>query len=146
MLLCSDLTTDGNKYRLHIKAAKTDPLRLGVNIFLRQTHHSVCPVKALKNYLARPRASDLPLFAHADGSFLTPLRLTSMLPSLLHELGYNEDHYAGHSFRIKAATTAAARWPARLADQNSRSLVFSLLQTIRPTEWQDPLFCGKPAR
>ena len=80
--------------------------------------------KGVKNYLARPRASDLTLFAHADESFLTPLCLTSMLRSLLHKLGYNEDHYTDHSFRIGAATTAAAaglpdwliktivRWPS----------------------------------
>ena len=93
-LVHSDLTTDGNGYRLHIDPAKMDPFRLGVNLFLRQTHHSVCPVKALKNYLARPRESDLPQFAHADGSFLTALHLTSMLRSLIHKLGYNKDHYA----------------------------------------------------
>ena len=107
-LLRSDLTTDGNGYRLHIKAAKTNPFRLGVDLFLRRTHHSVCPVQALKNYLARPKAWNLPLFAHADGSFLTLLRLTSMLRSFLNKLGYDEDHYAGHGFRIGAATTAAA--------------------------------------
>ena len=76
--------------------------------FLRQTHHSICLAKALKKDLDHPRESDLPLIAHADGSFLTLLHLISMLRSLLHKLGYNEDYYAGHSFRIGAATTAAA--------------------------------------
>ena len=109
-LLCSDLTIDGNGYWLHIKESKTDPFCLGVDLFLSRSHHSVCPVKALEKYMARSRsrALDLPLFSHADGPFLTPLRLTSMLRSLLHKLGYNEDQYAGHSFRIGAATTAAA--------------------------------------
>ena len=109
-LLCSDLTIDSNGYRLHIEDSKTDPFRLGVDLFLSRSHHSVCPVKALEKYMARSRsiALDLPLFSHMDGSFLTPLRLTSMLWSLLHKLGFNEDQYAGHSFRIEAATTAAA--------------------------------------
>ena len=96
--------------RLHIKESKTDPFRLGVDLFLSRPHHSVCPVKALEKYMARSRsrASDLTLFSHADGSFLTSLRLTSMLRSLLHQLGFNEDQNTGHSFRIGAATTAAA--------------------------------------
>ena len=54
-LVHSDLTTDSNGYRLHINAAKMDPFCLGVNLFLRRTHHSVCPVKALKDCLACPR-------------------------------------------------------------------------------------------
>ena len=98
---------------MHIKESKTDPLSLGVDLFLSRSHHSVCPVKALEKYMARSRsrASDLPLFSHADGSFLTPLRLTSMLRSLLHKLGFNEDQYAGHSFRNGATTAAAAGLP-----------------------------------
>ena len=72
-LLRSDLTIDSNGYRLHIEESKTDPFRLGVDLFLSRSHHSVCPVKALEKYMAhsRSRASDLPLFSHADGSFLT---------------------------------------------------------------------------
>ena len=127
-LLHSDLTTNGNEYRLHINAAKMDPFCLGVNLFLRRTYHSVCPVKALKNYQARTRQSDLPQFAHADESFLIPVSLTSMLRSLLHRLGYNEDHYA--SQLLEGSNNNCSRcWPARLADQNSRSLVFRLLPT-----------------
>ena len=144
-LVHSDLTNNDNGYRLHINAAKMDPFRLGINLFLRRTHHSVCPLKALKNYLARPRQSDLPQFAHADESFLTPLRLTSMLRSLLHKLGYNKDHYV--SQLLDGSSNNCSRcWPARLADQNSRSLVFRLLPTIHTTEWQGPAFCGKRAR
>ena len=106
-LVNSDLTTDDNRYWLHINAAKMDPFDLGVNLFLRQTHHSVCPLEALKNYLARPTESDLPQFARADGSFLTPQRLTSMLRSLLYKLGTTKT-VMRHSFWMGAATTAAA--------------------------------------
>ena len=144
-LVNSNLTTDGNRYRLHINAAKMDPFCLGVNLFLRRKRHSVCPVKALKNYLARPSESDLPQFVHADGSFLTPLRLTSTLWSLLYKLGYNEDHYASQLLD-ESSNNCSRCWPARLADQNSRPLVFRLLPTIHTTEWQRSLFCGKRAR
>ena len=80
-LLRPDLTTDDNGYPLHIKASKTDPFCLDVDSFLRQTHHSVCAVKALKNYMACPRASDLPLFAHADGSYLLNLMVSGCIPA-----------------------------------------------------------------
>ena len=134
-LIHSDLTTDGNEYRLHINAAKMDLFCLDVNLFLRRTHHSVCPVKVLKNYLARPRESDLLQLVHTDRSFLTPLRLTSMLRSLLHKLGYtNKDHYASQLLD-ESSNNCSRCWPARLADQNSRSLVFRLLPTIHTTEW-----------
>ena len=143
-MLRSDLTTDGNRYRLHIKASKTDPFHLGVDLFLRQTHHSVCPVKALKNYLACSRALDLPLFSHADRSFLTPLRLTSMLQSYTNWV--QRRPLCMSQLPDRSSNNCSNRWPARLADQNFRSLVFRLLPTILPTEWQGPLFCGKRAR
>ena len=48
-LLRSDLTIDSNGYRLHIKASKTDPFRLRVDLFLSRSHYSVCPLKHWKN-------------------------------------------------------------------------------------------------
>ena len=78
-LLRPDLTTDDNGYRLHIKASKTNPFCLDVDSFLRLTNHSVCAVKALKNYMTCPRASDLPQFAHADGSYLLNLMVSGCI-------------------------------------------------------------------
>ena len=45
------------------------------------------------------------------GGRFTPLnrhKLTATLRSLLRPTSYNEQHFASHSFRIGAATTAAA--------------------------------------
>ena len=80
-LLRPDLTTDDNGYWLHIKASKTNPFCLDVNSFIRRTHHSICAVKELKNYMACPRASDLPLFAHVDGSYLLNLMVSVCIPA-----------------------------------------------------------------
>ena len=80
-LLHPNLTTDDKEYQLHIKASKTDPFCLDVDSFIRRTHHSVCAVKALKNYMACPRASDLPQFAHADGSYLFNLMVSGCTPA-----------------------------------------------------------------
>ena len=80
-LLRPDLTTNDNGYRLHINASKTDTFCLDVDSFIRRTHHSVCAVEALKNYMTCPRASDLPLFAHADKSYLLNLMVSSCIPA-----------------------------------------------------------------
>ena len=78
-------------------------------MLLSRSGHSICPVKALRKYVrGRQQPPTAPLFMHADGSYLTAARLTATLRSLLGSLDYNADHYAGHSFRIGAATTAAA--------------------------------------
>ena len=151
-LLCSDLTIDSNGYRLHIKKSKTNPFRLGVDLFLSRSHHSVCPVKALEKYMARSRsrASDLPLFSHADGSFLTPLRLTStsyLYPSVFTtQIGLQRRPIRRSQLPDQSSNNSSCRWPARLAHKNSRSLVVRLLQTIHPTKCQGYLFCGKRAR
>ena len=78
-LLRPHLTTDNNGYRLHIKASKTNPFCLDVDSIIRRTHHSVCAVKALKNYMACPRALNLPQFAHADGSYLLNLMVSGCI-------------------------------------------------------------------
>ena len=35
-----------------IRQSKTDHFRKGVQLFLKQTHHQICPVKAILSYLA----------------------------------------------------------------------------------------------
>ena len=48
-----------------------------------------------------------PLFTFQSGSFLTRGRLTNETRLLLSKGGLNSGEFAGHSFRIGAATTAA---------------------------------------
>ena len=81
---------------LRIKQSKTDPFRRGVSIHLHQT-----------NLLIRG-PQDGPLFRLEDGSPLTRSRLVSELRTALRSAGIDPSKYAGHSFRIGAATTAAA--------------------------------------
>ena len=49
-----------------------------------------------------------PLFTFSDDRSLTRQRLSSTVQSILHSAGYTGS-YSGHSVRIGAATTAAAR-------------------------------------
>ena len=63
----------------------------------------------MKHYLqTRIYESHRPLFLFADGTVLTRSRFISCLRSLLEKVGLKAELYAGHSFRIGAATTAAS--------------------------------------
>jgi hypothetical protein len=50
--VCSeDVTINDDHATLHLKSSKTDPFRLGINIFLFATGSSVCPVPSLKKFI-----------------------------------------------------------------------------------------------
>ena len=56
---------------LTIKASKTDLFREGVTLLIAPTHHSICPVRALKRYLAKSPFHSGPLYKHKNGKCLT---------------------------------------------------------------------------
>ena len=66
---------------VHIKESETDPFRLGHTITVGATNSKTCP--------------------------LTKQVLTNKTRQLLNLSGFNASNYAGHSYRIGAATTAA---------------------------------------
>ena len=94
--------------QLHLKQSKTDQFRQGAFIYLSRTGTDLCPVSALLAYLAIRGDVPGPLFIHQDRSPLTKHKLILMLRSTLQEAGIDATYYSGHSFRIGAATTAAA--------------------------------------
>ena len=95
--------------RVTIKASKTDPFRQGIEIFVGRTHTDLCPIEAMLAYLAVRGGTQGLLFAFADGRFLTRDRLVHHVRDALSTAGVDCTAYAGHSFRIGAATTAARR-------------------------------------
>lgn len=97
------------KIRLH--RSKTDQFSKGINIhvYLGTTGDELCPVSALPAYLAVRRSAAGPLFWPHDGQSHTREIFTRNVHVALSTLGYNSELYAGHSFRIGAATTAAKR-------------------------------------
>ena len=95
--------------RLTIKQSKTDPFRKGVNLFLGKTDTDICPVRALLNYMILHGTARGPLFILEDGSFLTCHYFVSAVRGALQKAGVDQSKYCGHSFRIGAATTAAAK-------------------------------------
>ena len=92
-----------------LKHSKTDPEKRGMTIHIGSATPPVCPVIAMITYFSlSPALPSDPLFKFQDGSPLHRARFVDIVRKLLVAVGvHNQDHYAGHSFRIGAATTAA---------------------------------------
>ena len=95
--------------RVTIKQSKTDPFRRGVNLFLGRTSSDLCPIVAMLNYLLVRGPQEGPLFKYKDGRYLTRQRFVVAVREALERAGLEQAKYCGHSFRIGAATTAAAK-------------------------------------
>ena len=95
--------------RVRIKQSKTDPFSKGIDLYLGKTSSDLCPVAALLNYLAVRSKVDGPLFMFKDGRSLTRQRFVVKVRGALQKSGLDKGKYCSHSFRIGAATTAAAR-------------------------------------
>lgn len=91
-----------------IKASKTDPFRKGVTLYLGKTGNDLCPVAAVAAYLAVRGRSPGPFFRFTSGVPLSREVLVRRLRAALKPFGVEVSNYSGHSFRIGAATTAAA--------------------------------------
>ena len=88
--------------KIKIKQSKTDPFWRGVDLFVGRTGLDLCTVAVLLEYLTVRGLQPGPLFVFEDGQFLT-------VRTALSSVGVDQQIYCGHSFRIGAATTAAAR-------------------------------------
>lgn len=93
---------------IKLKISKTDPFRVGHTICIGKTYQDICPVQAMKTYLSVRGNTVAPLFRYTSGTPLTKTALTNETRQLLSFLGIRASHYAGHSYRIGAATTAAS--------------------------------------
>ena len=107
-----DVSTDSLEnpsfVKLRIKQSKTDPFRRGVSIVLGRKHTDLCPVEALLAYLARRRFVPGPLFTFENGGAPSRAVLVNQVRRALTTAGVEATRFAGHSFRIGTATTAAA--------------------------------------
>ena len=94
--------------RVHIKASKTDPFRQGVFVFIGRTENNRCPVTAIVAYLVVRGRSTGPFFRWKSGLPLSRESLVKQMRKALSANGVDVSGYSGHSFRIGAATAAAA--------------------------------------
>ena len=94
--------------KLGIEASKTDPFRFGDTITIGKTGLPLCPIWAMQKYLQVRDTSPGPLFIYSSSKPRTKTALVSETRTLLSRSGLNSSLYAGHSYRIGAATTAAS--------------------------------------
>ena len=104
--------TDSSSMTVHLKHSKTDTRGQGVDILIgRSTDATICPIRLYTQYQQirlSAAGSKGSLFTYKSGTSLTKERLTEELRTLLALNGCtNYRHYASHSFRIGAATSAA---------------------------------------
>ena len=93
--------------QLTLKGSKTDPFRQGVTITVGHTGDKLCPVSAMLAYAVVRGNSSGPLFKLPNGKPLTRPYFVDKVREVLAHLGYPPHSYAGHSYRVGAATTAA---------------------------------------
>ena len=130
--------TQGRIYiRFHIKQSKTDQFRQGHAVIIGSTTSQPCPVATLLAYFTVcPSDAADALFRDRSGRPLIRQALTEELRQILPLTGTpNSRDYAGHSFRIGAATTAAiAGTPDWLIMAMGRWRSDSVLRYIRTTD------------
>lgn len=93
--------------QVHLKTSKVDQFGRGVDVILGSTGAELCPVRALTHYLGRRGSASGPFFILDGGEALTKSAFVDRFRSILRDIGVQASQFAGHSFRIGAATTAA---------------------------------------
>ena len=76
-------------------------------IYLGRTHNRICPVAATLNCPVVRGTSKGPLFILGDGTHLSHDNFVLAVHKAVSAAGVDTSKYAGHSFHIGAATTAA---------------------------------------
>ncbi len=93
--------------KVHLKRSKTDQLGKGVDVFVGRTGSTICPVEAISRYVALRGSQQGYFFQINDHSPLSKQKFVARVRQVLQALGLPYDCFAGHSFRIGAATAAA---------------------------------------
>jgi hypothetical protein len=113
-LQTSDLSfsSDGSKQQATIVLRKFKHHRGGDPVYVKMEsyqHIVICPVRSLITYLQCKQSSVGPLFAFIDGCPVPRSWFSTQLDFAVRFCGLNSSRYKTHSFRIGAASSAAAR-------------------------------------
>ncbi len=92
---------------IHLKRSKCDQFGDGVDVCVGRTGDELCPVVAITSYIVRRGGEPGAFFRTTEGRPLTKALFVKSVQRALQEAGVRSDVYTGHSFRIRAATTAA---------------------------------------
>ncbi len=104
-----DSLSDPTMLQVHLKKSKCDQFGKGSDIILGRTSEIVCPVLAILHYLQQRTDNPGPFFIDSSKHIICKPWFVKQIREVLNSMGLPQDQYAGHSFRIGAATTAALR-------------------------------------
>ena len=107
-MLHSNVLIKKGHIHLTVKTSKTDPFREGVTMLIIPAYHSICPVLALKKYLAKSPFHSGPLYKCKNGKCLTCQEISRLIKKAVRKNGINPKQYLSHLFHIGVASTAAA--------------------------------------
>ena len=93
--------------QVRLKRSKCDQFGTGANIILGKTDLPLCPVVAIVDFIATRGSGPGVFFERSRGQPATKAWFVGQLRPVLASAGLPQHDYAGHSFRIGAATTAA---------------------------------------
>ena len=96
-----DSRTSPSMVKVHLRRSKCDQLGRGVDVVVGRTDKPLCPVSAILDYIHLCHDS------RGDNSPATKSWFVTQIRDILSSIGLPQSDYAGHSFRIGAATTAA---------------------------------------
>ena len=113
MYLCFlDIAVDNglspNTISIKFKHSKTDQFRKGVKVVMGRTNDDLYPITALLPYLIHRGDAPGPLFQLDNHTPLSKSKFVNHVHPALLAANVPAHFYTGHSFHIKAATTAVA--------------------------------------
>ncbi|KAL5486580.1 hypothetical protein EMCRGX_G019082 [Ephydatia muelleri] len=102
-----DVQSKASMVKIHLKKSKCDQFGKGADILLGRTGCPLCPVAAILSFIGARRDTPGCFFWDQQKKPITKSRFVARLRDALSKAGYAEAEFAGHSFRIGAATSAA---------------------------------------
>ena len=106
-----DVAVDNHDYprmvQFHLKRSKCDQFGAGSDVVVGVTGSPLCPVSAILAYITTRGSAPGPFFLDSRGKAALKPGFVAQIRSILSAIGIPSHQYAGHSFRIGAATTAS---------------------------------------
>ena len=93
--------------KIHLKRSKCDQFSAGADILMGRTGCLLCPVTTIIKFINCRGDSPGYFFIDGEKKPITKPRFIAQLRDYMKAAGLPSDQFAGHSFRIGAATTAA---------------------------------------
>ena len=93
---------------VQLKSSKTDVYRRGQSLTIARTSSTLCAVSAMREYFLLAQPQQGPLFYFQTGNLLTRGAVSHLLRDSSRVAGLPYQSLKGHSFRIGAASVAAA--------------------------------------